>query len=413
MGYAFDATYYYSKKHLNYNVPTRAEYELYKLLNNKERGMFDVLETMPHNDTVIRNVVKCWSKINSSIYPKGTIYCSISGGSDSDVVMDITRRCDPERKIVYYFIDTGLESQYTKAHLDYLQLKYQVKIHRCKAKTPIPLAIKKHGIPFVSKQASEFLMRLQKFNFEFDDSDDLEALCEKYCKRLPMEIESTLMPIMKKHGRYKKIGQHFYYGCVSALEWWCNAKSQSGSSKFNIHQNTWLKEFLIKEGKIPFKVANKCCQAAKKDTIKEFMDNVNCKLSIQGVRKSEGGARATAYKSCFNNASSHVYDEYRPVFWFLEADKKEYVAHCDIHHSKLYDYMKRTGCLGCPFGRDIDAELMYAEVCEPQMKKAMEFLFGPSYEFTRKYHAFQKEMKQIQSAQKTEQEDSNHETNQL
>ncbi len=394
MARSFNATYYYAKKHLNYNVPTRAEWELHQLLENKNRGMLDVLDTLPKNDTIITNATKCWSKINSRCYDSGRICCSISGGSDSDIVLDLIRRCDPNRKVFYYFIDTGLESYYTKQHLDYLQLKYQVKIHRFKAKTPIPLAVRREGIPFLSKQVSEFLMRLQQYGFEYDDSDDLESLCEKYCKKLDDDAVFDIEELgIRSPGRYTKIGSGYYYGCVSALAWWCNKKSESGTSMFNINYNTYLKEFLIQTGGVPFKVANKCCKLSKKDTIKQVTNELQPELEIQGVRKSEGGVRASAYKSCFTESSYRGYDEYRPVFWYKDSDKKEYDEYCGIHHSKLYDYMKRTGCLGCPFGRDIESEVIYASICEPQMAKAMGSVFGPSYTFTKKYREFQKQMK--------------------
>ena len=38
-----------------------------------------------------------WSKINNSKYKN--ILCSISGGSDSDVMLDIVWRCDKDNKV--------------------------------------------------------------------------------------------------------------------------------------------------------------------------------------------------------------------------------------------------------------------------------------------------------------------------
>ena len=401
MARQFNATYYYSKKHLNYNVPTREEYELHKLLEKKNRSIVDVSLSVPANDVIQGNIAKCWRLINSDSYGRGKIACSISGGSDSDVLLDMTRRCDPERKIYYYFLDTGLEAKATKEHLDYLQLKYQVKIHRFKANAPIPLAVRKGtnkhpeyaGIPFISKQVSEFLQRLQKYGFEYDDSNDLEMLCEKYCIKADANQACKIELGLMKPGKFKKVGNGWYKGCVSALQWWCNAKSESDTSMFNINRNTWLKEFLIQEGGVPFKVANKCCKLSKKDTSIDVMNQISPKLSLTGVRKSEGGTRAAAYKSCFNDASSHPWDEYRPLFWFLNADKKEYEEYCGIKHSKLYQYLTRTGCSCCPFSQDLDAELNYFKEVEPNMYKAVNFVFGPSYEFTKKYHEFQKMMK--------------------
>ncbi len=401
MARQFTATYYYSTHHSNFNVPTKAEYELNKLLLNKDRKFTDVIMTVPANDVVMGNISKCWMKINSGSYKKGRIACSISGGSDSDVLLDITRRCDPDRKIFYYFIDTGLEAKATKDHLDYLQLKYQIKIHRFKAKTPIPLAVKREGIPFVSKQVSEFLQRLQNYGFEFDDTDDLEALCEKYCKKLDPTMENV--EAIAKAKRYSHVGNGYYKGCVAALQWWCNKWGEDGKiSKFDIRYNKYLKEFLVENKGVPFKVANRCCKLSKKDTIKDVLNEICPRLSIQGVRKAEGGARSSAYKSCFNDASEHPWDEYRPLFWFTNADKKDYEEFCGINHSKLYDYLKRTGCSGCPFGRDIDTELECFKEIEPNMYKAMNFVFAPSYEFTKKYREFQTAMKAKEKLKKSE-----------
>lgn len=406
MARSFNATYYYSKKHLNFNVPTRGEWELHKLLSNKNRTHIDVILSMPVNDVILGNASKCWSIINDPTYEN--IICSISGGADSDIVLDLTRRCDPNRKIFYFFVDTGLESKWTKEHLDYLQLKYQVKIHRFKAKIPIPLAIKQGGNPFVSKQASEFLMRLQKFNFEFEDWP-LEDLCEKYCIRASDEDEKAFDNHEKAKGKYVKVGEHYYRGCYSALQWWTNTKSDTGeNSRFNIGYNKWLKEFLIKykhyfvkdeNGNTPFKVANKCCKITKKDTIHEIVKMLDPQLNIQGVRKAEGGARAGAYQNCYDGRYGSG-EGYRPIFWFLNKDKEDYDKWCDIHHSRLYDYLKRTGCSGCPFGGNCDNERACFTKIEPQMAKAMDYVFGKSYELTNLYHDFVNKMNQREKTEK-------------
>lgn len=47
---------------------------------------------------------------------------------------------------------------------------------------------------------------------------------------------------------------------------------------------------------------------ASRFKIKEKFD-----LNMYGVRKAEGGARRTAYKTCFSNNDSGC-DDYRPIF---------------------------------------------------------------------------------------------------
>jgi len=96
------------------------------LLQNKNRTLFDVLDTMPHNQTIIDNMVKAWSKINSTVYNR--ICCSVSGGSDSDLLVDICARCDVSNKVEYVWFDTGLEYAATKQHLDFLEQKYHITI---------------------------------------------------------------------------------------------------------------------------------------------------------------------------------------------------------------------------------------------------------------------------------------------
>ena len=50
--------------------------------------------------------------------------------------------------------------------------------------------------------------------------------------------------------------------------------------------------------------------------------------------------------------------------------------------------MKRSGCAGCPYGRDFEEELKIIEKYEPKLFKAVNNIFGDSYEYTRKYREF-------------------------
>ena len=84
-------------------------------------------------------------------------------------MLDIVWRCDKENKVDYVWFDTGLEYQATKEHLEYLEEHYGIKIIRHKAIKAIPLSCKEYGQPFVSKQVSEFIQRLQSHNFKWED----------------------------------------------------------------------------------------------------------------------------------------------------------------------------------------------------------------------------------------------------
>ena len=124
-------------------------------------------------------------------------------------MLDICYRCDKNKKIDYVWFDTGLEYQATKDHLNYLEEKYNIEILKYKAIKSIPMSCKTYGQPFISKNVSEFIQRLQKHEFDWDDNS-YEKLCGKYQK------------------------------CNSALQWWCDSKGSK--SQFNISQNKYLKE---------------------------------------------------------------------------------------------------------------------------------------------------------------------------
>ena len=322
-----------------------------------EKTLIGLLENCPKNQTIGDNLVRAWSKINSNKYDK--IVCSISGGSDSDIMLDICTKCDKDNKIEYVWFDTGLEYQATKDHLRYLEKKYGIEIKSYKAIKPIPSTCKQYGQPFLSKQVSEFMRRLQKHNFRWEDKSFEELINE-------------------------------YPNCKSALEWWCGNKGNS--SKFNITQNKWLKEFIVANPPT-FKISNVCCKYAKKDVSHKLLSDFGYDLNIVGIRKAEGGARSVAYKSCFDEngkSKSNTYDNYRPIFWYKNADKEEYDSHYKIVHSKCYSKygLKRTGCAGCPFGRDFDQELKIIEKYEPKLFIAVNNIFGDSYEYTRRYKEF-------------------------
>ena len=97
------------------------------------------------------------------------IVCSISGGSDSDIVLDLLHKLGDEN-VVYVWFNTGLEYDATKEHLTELETKYGIKIRRLNAVKPIPSCVREYGVPFISKYASEQMMRLQAHGFKWRTS---------------------------------------------------------------------------------------------------------------------------------------------------------------------------------------------------------------------------------------------------
>ena len=179
------------------------------------------------NPIIGKALLTTFHKLNYCNYKKAL--CSISGGADSDIILDIVSKCDNNKIVDYVFFDTGLEYQATKEHIKFLEEKYNINIEVIRSKTPIPLSCKLYGQPFISKHVSEMINRLQNHNFKWEDKPFEELIKE-------------------------------YPNCKSALKWWCNEKP---SPSHNIKQNKLLKEFLITNPP-NFTISNKCCKYAKK-----------------------------------------------------------------------------------------------------------------------------------------------------
>lgn len=105
----------------------------------------DLLGRCPDNKIITDNLAMAYAIINDDRYE--SIICTVSGGADSDVMMDIIYRVDKGGRVKYVFFDTGLEYQATKEHLDFLEQKYGVAIERRKAMKPIPTCCKEYGQP--------------------------------------------------------------------------------------------------------------------------------------------------------------------------------------------------------------------------------------------------------------------------
>ena len=332
-------------------------------------SLTDVLNSLPNfkSDEIIKAFIKGYSIINNSMYERPI--CSISGGSDSDIMLDIIYRIDEQKKVTYVWFDTGLEYKATKEHLKYLENRYGIEIRRERAVKPIPLCTKEYGQPFLSKLISTNISRLQRHNFVWEDGsfDDLIQLYP--------------------HNR-------------AEIKWWCNYHKEydnSGSNRFDISRRKYLKEFLISNPP-RFNISPMCCDYAKKKVSHNLIKESKCDLMIIGVRKAEGGVRVTSYKNCYTQGES----QYRPLFWFKEADKRAYEKAFNIKHSDCYEKwgFTRTGCVGCPYGLNVFDELDIVKQFEPNMYKAVNNVFKESYEYTKRYKQFIGEMRDREKGRK-------------
>lgn len=212
-----------------------------------------------------QNVLNSFVKAEAILSSHDNVLCSISGGADSDIMIDLLHRVG-DKNVTYVWFDTGMEYQATKDHLRYLEEKYGISIKRIKAIKPIPLCAKEYGQPFLSKYVSTMIERLQRHNFKWED-EPYETLLIKY-------------PNAK-----------------SALKWWCSwhdddlakaCPSQAGrTSRYSISRNKYLKEFLIATpptSKFPVSVAS---MLRKRFLIKQRKSYIPTSLLLEFGRQKE------------------------------------------------------------------------------------------------------------------------------
>jgi hypothetical protein len=77
-------------------------------------------------------------------------------------------------------------------------------------------------------------------------------------------------------------------------------------------------------------------------------------------------------------------------------DKEEYKECFNVRYSDCYEVwgMKRTGCAGCPYGKNFEEELELMRKYEPKLFKAANNIFKDSYAYTRAYWKFREAVEQ-------------------
>lgn len=312
--------------------------------------------------------------------------CSYSGGSDSDIMIDLierTRELFSLPPVRYVFFNTGLEMKAIKDHVRDTAEKYSVEIEECRPKTNIVQATRKYGVPFVSKIMSAGLSGWQKKKVplsiaeEYDDAGDKQTKREELRERYP-NCEGTI---------------NFLCCCNSAGEPRPNIQLVINSSKY-------MRDF-IAEYPPDFKISAKCCDYCKKQVAHRIQKDYE--MIITGERRDEGGMRSVPRKDntalCFTETAGGQY-RLRPLYYVSDKDKAWYKECYGIRYSDAYEVygLTRTGCCGCPISYKAVDDLELIRPYEPNVVKAAWNIFGKSYEYRKKYN----EYKQTRMAQEKE-----------
>lgn len=310
-------------------------------------------------------------------YPKAI--CSYSGGSDSDILIDLIERV---RKmydlppVKYVFFNTGLEMKAIKDHVKVTAKKYGVEIKECRPKVGIVQASRKYGIPFVSKIMSQGLDGWQTKGIPLSIAEEYEQAEDKAAKRKDLKE------------RYPK--------CESIINFLCCCNS-AGEPRPNIqlviNSSKYMLDF-IRECPPTFKISAKCCDYCKKQVAHSVQKDFD--MIITGERRDEGGMRSVPRKDntslCFTETSSGQY-RLRPLYYVSDADKAWYKEHYGIKYSDAYEVygLTRTGCCGCPISYKAVDDLEKIRPYEPNVVKAAWNIFGRSYVYRQQYNEFKRQ----------------------
>lgn len=83
--------------------------------------LFEIIKNAPENSQLITDsIVITHAKLKQ--YDK--ILCSVSGGSDSDILVDLCQKFDDADKITYAFFDTGIEFRATMDGMQNINYPY-------------------------------------------------------------------------------------------------------------------------------------------------------------------------------------------------------------------------------------------------------------------------------------------------
>ena len=312
-------------------------------------------------------------------YPKAI--CSYSGGSDSDIMIDLlerTRKLFGLPPIKYAFFNTGLEMRAIKEHVKETAKKYNIEIEECRPKISIVQAARIYGIPFVSKIMSAGLSDWQK-------------------KGVPLTIVEEYDKAEDKAAKRKELKER-YPKCESLINFLCCCNS-AGEPRPNIqlaiNSSKYMRDFI---GEYPpdFKISAKCCDYCKKQVAHKVQKGYD--LIITGERRAEGGVRSVPRKDnttlCFTQTSSGQY-RLRPLYYVSDDDKKWYKDYYGIKYSDAYEVygLTRTGCCGCPISYKAVDDLELIRPYEPNVVKAAWNIFGKSYEYRQKYNDYKAKRK--------------------
>lgn len=298
---------------------------------------------MKNEKTLEDKVLDAMHRIEDIYYKTdGKVYVSFSGGKDSTVVLALIKMCEeiytlPENSIKAVFCDTGIELGATRDFVKWCKDNWYSNIEIIRPKVTFKWILDNIGKPMKSKLKSYYISNYQRTN--------------------------------------------------SNSSWGYMINGESPSKKKYSKTKIADKDLHILHNDFDIKVSNKCCDYLKKKPFADYQKENNMKGYITGVRSGEGGARElatikrlqTGGRIC--TAIKGKYIIKMPIIDWTNEDVENFIQKYNVPLSKAYtEYgLIRTGCMGCPFAREIAHNLKVLWDYEPNRYKASMFFLKDVY----------------------------------
>lgn len=302
------------------------------------------------NDFLLIDRIDKIKSINEKYDLENNAYISFSGGKDSTILHYLIDLALPNNKIPRVFINTGIEYSHIVKFVKDLAEKDDrfVILNSC---VNIKEMLETYGYPFKSKQHSHNLAIYQRNR----DKQEYNLSLKRYLGI----IESNTL-----------------FRCPKSL----------------MYQFTNLFEL---------KCSDECCNKLKKQPIKNWQIKNNKTIALTGMRKSEGGQRASI--NCIIADKENKLIKFHPLLvinddfenWFII---NQNIKLCDLYYPPFN--FERTGCKGCPFSLNLQKQLDTMKKLLPNEYNQCELIWKPVYD---EYRRLGYRLKKIINEEKWEQ----------
>lgn len=265
---------------------------------------------------------------------EGHCYVSFSGGKDSTVLLALIKSCEelytiPEGKIPAVFSNTGIELGVTVDFVKWVKENYYHNVEIIRPEKSFDWVLKNEGKPVKSKLKSELMRRWKTCN------------------------------------RTEYLRNRLLYGTTE--------------NGYDVPRSKIAdKDMHMVHDDFPITPSPKCCDHLKKKPLNKYARDKKVKGELMGIRTAEEGTRnLAAQKRVKQGGSLCSWEKHgilfkAPMIDWTDADVDEYIERFNVPLSDAYTKygFSRTGCMACPFSRNIDIDLKYLFEHEPNRYKA-------------------------------------------